>query len=274
MSPFLRPWDALELLVVAATIYLIVLTLRAARALHFAGALVGLVLLSWASHQLDLRVTAWLMDHFWPFWILGLIVVFQPELRRFLMQVGQSPLLGGMTRAGREAQGHVLDDVVKAADSLAAKRIGALVVLERSVGLDHYAELGVPLDALVSADLVVSLFLPYSPLHDGAVVIQGTRVAAAACFLPLTVNPELSRQLGSRHRAAIGVTEDTDALAVVVSEETGVISLTVDGVIERGLDPDRLQERLSTLLDADGTVSTRGSSLLAGVRRFTARSKA
>ena len=249
MSPFLRPWDALELLVVAATIYLIVLSLRAARALHFAGALVGLVLLSWASHRLDLRVTAWLLDHFWPFWIIALIVIFQPELRRFLFQIGQSPLLGGMTRAGREAQGQVLDDVVKSADSLAAKRIGALVVLERTVGLGHYAELGVPLDALVSADLLVSLFLPYSPLHDGAVVLRDKRLLAAGCFLPLSRNTQLGRAMGTRHRAALGIAEETDAVVLVVSEESGRISLAVDARMESFSDRETLRQRLGELFE-------------------------
>jgi len=135
-----------------------------------------------------------------------------------------------------------------AATTLSAKRTGALIVVERSIGLRNYIESGIPLDARVTYDLLVSIFQPTSPLHDGAVIIQGDRVAAAACFLPLTINPRLSRDLGSRHRAALGVTEENDAVAVVVSEETGVISLVINGDIERSLQPDQLRLRLVTLI--------------------------
>jgi len=162
---------------------------------------------------------------------------------------------------------------VRAVEALAAKRIGALIAVERQVGLRAYAELGVPMEAVVSAELVGSLFQPGSPLHDGAALIQGDRITAAGCFLPLSRNLGLSRTLGTRHRAAVGLSEETDAAVVVVSEETGVISLAVDGVIERGLEPERLQDRLTSLLNA-GEGSGRGRSLLAGVRRLTARSKA
>jgi diadenylate cyclase len=135
-----------------------------------------------------------------------------------------------------------------AVTALSAKRTGALIVVERSIGLRNYIESGIPLDARLTYDLLVSIFQPTSPLHDGAVIVQGDRVAAAACFLPLTINPRLSRELGSRHRAALGVTEENDAVAVVVSEETGVISMVINGEIERALQPDQLRERLARLL--------------------------
>jgi diadenylate cyclase len=142
-----------------------------------------------------------------------------------------------------------VDEVVLAATSLAAQRTGAIVVLEREMGLRAYIETGIGLDALLTYDLLISIFNPGTPLHDGAVIVQGNRIAAAACFLPLTVNPELSRQLGSRHRAAIGVTEDTDAVAVVVSEETGTISVVVGGRIRRDLDGRSLKWALLEALD-------------------------
>jgi len=148
--------------------------------------------------------------------------------------------------------------VVKAADALAAKRIGALVVLERSTGLRNYAELGVPLDALVSADLLVSLFLPYSPLHDGAVFIRGNRVAAAGCFLPLSRNTQLARAMGTRHRAALGLAEETDAVVLVVSEETGRISLAVGGNMESPLDRDVLRRRLVELFSLGAEPAAEG----------------
>jgi diadenylate cyclase len=147
----------------------------------------------------------------------------------------------------REHRTHLIDDVIKAADALASKRIGALLVLERSTGLRNYAELGVPLDALVSADLLVSLFLPYSPLHDGAVFIRGDRIAAAGCFLPLSRNTQLGRAMGTRHRAALGLSEETDAVVLVVSEESGRISLAVAGHMETPLDRESLRRRLAEL---------------------------
>jgi diadenylate cyclase len=141
--------------------------------------------------------------------------------------------------------------VIKAADALASKRIGALIVLERSTGLRNYAELGVPLDAVVSADLLVSLFLPYSPLHDGAAFIRGDRVAAAGCFLPLSRNTQLGRNMGTRHRAGLGLAEETDAVVLIVSEESGHISLAVDGQMESPLDQDSLRRRLGDLFSLE-----------------------
>jgi diadenylate cyclase len=147
--------------------------------------------------------------------------------------------------------------VVEAAESLAAKRMGALIVLERSTGLRNYAELGVPLDALVSADLLVSVFLPYSPLHDGAVFIRDNRVAAAGCFLPLSRNTQLGRALGTRHRAAVGLSEETDAAVLVVSEESGRISLAVGGHMESPLDREALRQRLGELFALTGAPAPR-----------------
>jgi diadenylate cyclase len=178
-------------------------------------------------------------------------VLFQPELRRALAHLGQSRLFQGVALVAREQQRHLFDDVVQATDALAGKRIGALIVLERGTGLRNYAELGVPLDALVSADLLVSLFLPYSPLHDGAVFIRGDRVVAAGCFLPLSRNTQLARAMGTRHRAALGLAEETDAVVLVVSEETGRISLAVGGHMESPLDPDSLRRRLVELFSRE-----------------------
>jgi diadenylate cyclase len=207
----------------------------------------GLMIASFLARRLDLFSTSWILENFWSVWVLALVILFQPELRRALAQIGQNPLLQSLLGARLEQQGHVIDDVVKAAESLAAKRMGALIVLERSTGLRNYAELGVPLDALVSADLLVSLFLPYSPLHDGAVFIRDTRVAAAGCFLPLSRNTQLGRTLGTRHRAAVGLSEETDAVVLVVSEESGRISLAVAGHMESPLDRDALRQRLDEL---------------------------
>ena len=242
-----RMRDAIDIVLVAAVLYRIFIMFKGTRTVQMLAGLGGLMVASFMARRLELFSTAWILDNFWSFWVLALIVLFQPELRRALAQIGQSPLLQGMTRASREERRHVIDDVVEAADTLAGKRIGALMVLERTAGLRQYAELGVELDAVVSADLLVSLFLPYSPLHDGAVLIRGTRVAAAGCFLPLSRNTQLGRSMGTRHRAALGVSEETDAVVLAVSEESGRISIAVDGQIETPIDREALRERLAEM---------------------------
>jgi diadenylate cyclase len=200
-----------------------------------------MVFLYWASILFNLQTVNWLLRTFLPFLVFGIIVVFQAEIRKGLAHLGRAPFLGG---ASRRRQEEVVDEIVLAATSLSSERTGAILVLERDMGLRSYIETGIALDAVVTYDLLVSIFHPATPLHDGAVILQGNRVAAAACFLPLTVNPELSRTLGSRHRAAIGLTEDTDALAIVVSEETGTISVVEGGRIRRGLNGPALKHAL------------------------------
>jgi diadenylate cyclase len=231
------------------------------------------MIVRFVSRQADLRSLSFVLENFWAFWVLALIVLFQPELRRTLAEAGRSRLLQRLSGQGSAERRQVLGEIVRAVEALAAKRIGALIGVERQVGLRAYAELGVPMEAIVSAELLGSLFQPGSPLHDGATLIQGGRITAAGCFLPLSRNLGLSRTLGTRHRAAVGLSEETDAVVIVVSEETGVISLAVDGLVERGLGPERLGERLTELLGA-GEARPGRRSLLAGVRRFTARSKA
>lgn len=239
--------DVVDIVLVAVVLYRVFVMFKETRAVQMLLGLGGLMVASFLARRFELYSTGWLLENFWSFWVLALIVLFQPELRRALAQLGQSRFFQGMALVSREEQGHLLDDVVKAAEALAAKRIGALLVLERSTGLRNYAELGVPLDAVVSVDLLVSLFLPYSPLHDGAVFIRGDRVAAAGCFLPLSRNAQLGRAMGSRHRAALGLAEETDAVVLVVSEETGRISIAVGGHMETALDRDGLQRRLGEL---------------------------
>jgi diadenylate cyclase len=207
---------------------------------------------------------------FWAFWALVILVLFQPEIRRALGRASRR--LHGLLASARQEAGHVVDDVVEAAHALASQRIGALIVLERATALGHYVELGVPLDALVSSDLLESLFHPYSPLHDGAVFIQGNRIVAAGGFLPLSRNPELSRKLGTRHRAALGLSEETDAVVVVVSEETGRVSLAVDGRMETPLDRGVLRQRLTDLW-AVGAPPPRGSLWGPLARRWGAARK-
>jgi diadenylate cyclase len=261
--------DVLDVLIVAVLIYRVLTLFRGTRAVQIAVGLGVLGSVTMAARALELTSLGWLLDHFWSFWVVVLIVVFQPELRRALAWVGQGPVLKRLLGDSSE-RARVVDEVGRAVETLSARRIGALIVLERSTGLRQYAELGVALDALVSADLLASLFLPYSPLHDGAVFIQGGRVVAAGCFLPLSRNPQLGRTLGTRHRAALGITEETDALAVVASEETGRLSLAVAGRIETAPDADALRQRLEELMGV-GTVAAREGIGLGVLRRLWGR---
>jgi diadenylate cyclase len=240
--------DALDILIVAFIIYQLLQLIRGTHAVQMALGAMMLVIVYWVSQWADLETVNWLLRTFLPYVVFGIIVVFQAEIRKVLAHLGKTPLLGAFSAQRTEA---VIDEVVLAATTLSSQHTGAIVVIEREMGLRTYIETGIGLDALVTYDLLVNIFSPGTPLHDGAAIIQGNRVAAAACFLPLTVNPELSRQLGSRHRAAIGVTEDTDALAVVVSEETGTISLVTGGQIRRELDARSLKQALLDALEVE-----------------------
>jgi diadenylate cyclase len=240
--------DALDILIVAFIIYQLLQLIRGTHAVQMALGAMVLVLVYWVSQWADLETVNWLLRTFLPYVVFGIIVVFQAEIRKVLAHLGKTPLLGAFSAQRTE---EMIDEVVLAATTLASQHTGAIIVIEREMGLRTYIETGITLDAVVTYDLLVNVFSPGTPLHDGAVIVQGNRVAAAACFLPLTVNPELSRQLGSRHRAAIGVTEDTDALAVVVSEETGIISLVSGGRIRRELDARTLKQALLDALEVD-----------------------
>jgi diadenylate cyclase len=240
--------DVLDILIVAYIIYRLLQFIRGTHTVQMALGACVLVALYWASKWADLETINWILRTFLPYLVFGVIVVFQSEIRKVLGHLGKTPFRGAFMARKQE---EVLDEIVLAATTLASQRTGAIVVIERELGLRSYIETGIALDALVTYDLLISIFNPGTPLHDGAVVLQGNRVAAAACFLPLTVNPQLSRELGSRHRAAIGVTEDTDAIAVVVSEETGVVSLVVGGEIRRDFDGRTLKQALLEALELE-----------------------
>ena len=200
-----------------------------------------IVVFFYFSRWIALETVSWMMTNILPYFVFAIIVIFQHEIRRALARFGQAPLFAGFSTINRN---EFYDEIVLAVTTLATNQTGALIVIERDIGLKTYIESGIALDAALSYDLLISIFNPSVPLHDGAVIIQNRRIAAGACFLPLTVKPRLSKELGTRHRAAIGVTEETDAVAIVVSEETGAISFAHDGEMERYLDPDTLRQRL------------------------------
>jgi diadenylate cyclase len=242
--PHISLISIVDILLVAVLIYQLLSLIRGTRA---APMLVGVAVLALAFYFArlgELRTLNWLLSTLLPYIVFALIVVFQSEIRHALTNLGTRISFG---RSSNSA-GDVYDDIVLAANLFSQDQTGALIIIERDIGLRTYIESGVPLDARLSYDLLATLFRPSAPLHDGAVIVQRDRVAAAACFLPLSMNPVLSTQMGTRHRAGIGVTEETDAVAVIVSEETGAISLAVKGNIERDLAVERLRERLSQLL--------------------------
>jgi len=261
--------DAVDIALVAIVIYRVLLMFRGTRAVQMLTGLACLVAGSTLARRLELYSTQWILDNFWSFWVIALVVLFQPELRRALARIGEGRLLANVFRASRAERAHMIDEIVDALESLTARRIGALIVVERSAALRQYAELGVAIDALVSADLLVSVFLPYSPLHDGAVFVRGNRLVAAGCFVPLSRNLQIARSLGTRHRAALGISEETDAVAVTASEETGRVTLAVGGVIESVNDLAALRDRLGVLVGAPAPVPAGG--LVRGVRRLLSR---
>jgi diadenylate cyclase len=239
-------WDIADILVVSVLIYEVLKLIQGTRAVQMAvgGGLVAA--LFYGSRSFHLDTVNWLVRNLVGYFVFGFIVLFQSDIRRALAHFGRAPFFRYFAKT--ESREETIEELAVAASMLSAQRVGAIIALERQIGLRNYIEGGIPLDAVLTYDLIVSVFQLKSPLHDGAVIIQEDRVAAAACFLPLTVNPKLSKELGSRHRAAIGLTEENDAIAIVVSEETGSISIVVDGQIERGLSSDLLRARLRALV--------------------------
>lgn len=239
-----RVQDALDIGVIAFLAYRALDLIRGTRAARMLLGLIVVFVVFFFSQAFDLYTVNWVLDTFLSSILLVIVVIFQSDIRRALTQVGSGPFFA----ADQGLQRGDVDEVVRAAVTMATKRVGALIVFERGVGLSEYIEGGTTVDAAISRELILSIFLPASPIHDGAVIISERRVAAAGCFLPLTANPNVSKALGTRHRAAIGVTEETDAVVLVVSEEDGRISLVTDGRMVRDLDAANLREKLEHLL--------------------------
>lgn len=244
--PSISGWDVVDIAIVAVLVYELLILIRGTRAVQMALGASFLIGLYFLSQWLELEALNWLIRNLATYVVFAIIVLFQSDIRRALLHFGRGPFFRYFERAASTSE--TLEELVIAATTLSVRHIGALIVIERSIGLRNYIEGGIPLDATLTYDLLASIFQPGTPLHDGAVIVQSDRVAAAACFLPLSVNPRVSRDVGTRHRAALGVTEESDAIAIVVSEETGTISLSVADTLERGLTGDVLRERLQELL--------------------------
>jgi diadenylate cyclase len=244
---------AVDILLVAVLIYQTLMIIRGRRAAHIMLGLAVVGGLYLVSVQAGLVVMRTLLETLVPYSAFALIVMFQSEIRRMLARIGERPWINfGSRFENRE----VADEILLAIDQLMQHRTGALIVVERDIGLRTFIESGVPVEARVTRDLLLSIFQPGAALHDGAVIVQGGRVAAAACFLPLTMNPELSRKLGTRHRAGIGVTEESDCLAIIVSEERGTVSLASHGELEMDVPIETVAQRLGGTAPRRRTPST------------------
>lgn len=235
--------------VVAYVFYRLLVLIRGTRAIQLIKGVVVLLVATSVSQWLGLRTVQWLLSQITVALVVALPIVFQPELRKALEQLGRGRLFSrSLEELGDEGRKNLIDDVIKAVDRLSRNKTGALLVIERETGLKEYIETGVKIDGIVSSEFLINIFVPNTPLHDGAIILRGNRVAAAGCFLPLTDAPDLSPELGSRHRAGLGITEHSDALALIVSEETGSVSLAHSGKLIRNLDGKTLKEMLSAMI--------------------------
>jgi len=238
------PRGVLEIVVLACMFYYVILFFRGTRGAQvLSGFVLTLIVLMLLTQLFHLEALNWLLKRFSVYLALSFVIIFQPEIRRALAELGKQRVF-----AGARAERSLIEKIVRAVNILSERKIGALIAIERDIGTRAIQETGVPVDSVVTPELLAGIFFPHAPLHDGGVIIRGDRIVAAACLFPLSQREELSKSLGTRHRAAIGLTEETDAVVIVVSEETGTVSIAYHGRLSRGLDDDHLQRILYGLL--------------------------
>jgi len=233
--------DTVDILIVSFLFYRLLLLVKGTRAAQMIMGLILLVFMSFIAQWANLHALNWILSSLKTVWVIAFVILFQPELRKGLTLLGQNRFLGYFLKV--EESGTV-GEIVKACSQLVEKGLGAIIVIERDVGLKNFIETGTTIDARVTAELIVTIFTPPSPLHDGAVIIEKNRVVAAGCILPLSQNPRIQKSLGTRHRAGLGLSEETDAIVIIVSEETRSISVAVDGKLKRKLDINALRNEL------------------------------
>jgi diadenylate cyclase len=236
--------DTVDIALVYYLFYRLLLIIKGTRAFQMLIGIGLIVLVLIASQFFEFYTLDWLIHSFWSQIVLAVVILFQPEIRRTLARVGERHMFRSLSAVEGSK---FIEETVKAAVNMANKRIGALIVLERDTDLTTIVEMGIELDAKVTKEILISIFLPYSPIHDGAAIIRSGRLIAAGCFLPLTLSSNISKSLGTRHRAAVGLTEESDAVVVVVSEETGEISMVMNGEIQNNADAPALRKTLSDL---------------------------
>jgi diadenylate cyclase len=252
MIEFIRQirWqDMVDVILMSIIVYRLLLIIKGTKAAHMLIGLGLLLMASLLSRYFELYTVDWMIQSFWAQIVIAIIILFQPEIRRALAQMGEAQIFRNLTSAEELKS---LDEIVRATVALANKKIGALIAIERDTSLKDFVEMGTPLDAKVTKEILMSIFHPTSPIHDGAVMIKGNRIVAAGCFLPITMGPDISKSLGTRHRAGLGLSEETDAVIVVVSEETGMVSMAIHGKFETHLDMGTLRDILTDLFTAKG----------------------
>lgn len=253
----LRMRDVIDILLVAVILYKLFTLIKETRAEQLTKGIVVLLVLTKLSEWAELLTINWILANAMTLGALAILIVFQPELRRGLEYIGRSRFLTkSLIEIRGESLSKVVEEIVEAAASLSRQKIGALIVIERQTGLNEVADTGTKINGLVSSDLLINIFIPNTPLHDGAVIIKDDRIKAAACFLPLTDNTGLSKELGTRHRAALGISERSDSLSIIVSEETGAISVAENGTISRYLDTKTLTQILLDMYKPDADKQT------------------
>lgn len=261
--------DILDIMIVTFIIYKLLDFIRETRAEQLAKGLLLLVVATLLSKVLQLYTLHWILSGVMTVGLIAVVVIFQPELRRGLEYLGRSKFSNVLSEVDKEEAKYMVGQLVEAIDSMSASRTGALIVIEREISLSDIVETGTVIDAVISAQMIGNIFYEGAPLHDGALIIRGNRLYAAGCVLPLTQNKNLNKELGTRHRAGIGITENSDALVIIVSEETGIISVAQNGKLTRFLDVKKIEKTLLNLYleESKRTVGEKISSVLKGIKQ-------
>lgn len=261
--------DILDILIVTFIIYKLLHFIRETRAEQLAKGLLFLMAATLLSKVLQLYTLHWILSGVMTVGLIAVVVIFQPELRRGLEYLGRSKFSNVLSEVDKEEAKYMVGQLVEAVDSMSASHTGALIVIEREISLNDIAETGTIIDAAISSQMIGNIFYEGAPLHDGALIIRGSRIHAAGCVLPLTQNKNLNKELGTRHRAGIGITENSDALVIIVSEETGIISLAQNGKLTRFLDVKKVEKALFNLYleESEKNLGERLSSFLRSVRQ-------
>ncbi|WP_080848998.1 diadenylate cyclase CdaA [Cytobacillus gottheilii] len=248
--------NTIDILLVWFVIYKLIMIVRGTKAVQLVKGIFVILLVKIVSDQFHLQTLGWMMEQVLLWGFLAIAIIFQPELRRALEQLGRGRFFSRSGHQEEEEQERLIESIAKAVDYMAKRRIGALISLERETGMGDYIETGIQLHSKISSELLINIFIPNTPLHDGAVILQKNQIAAAACYLPLSESPFISKELGTRHRAALGISEVTDSITIVVSEETGSVSVTKNGELHRDLKSDQFKEMLSKELLSQYTKQT------------------
>ena len=236
--------NIVDVLLVWFVFYKLITIIKGTKAVQLLKGIFVILFARILTEYLGLDTLKWMLDQVLMFGFLAIIILFQPEIRRALEQLGRGRLFARSAMQEEEERDRMIEAFNKSVSYMAKRRIGALISIERETGLSEYIETGTPLNSIVTSELLINIFIPNTPLHDGAVILQKNRIAAAGCYLPLSENPFISKELGTRHRAALGISEVTDAITIIVSEETGAVSMTVNGDINRNLSMEEFEKQL------------------------------